>query len=82
MQGGPELKFDLIVYAGDHINSLRVSYPMKHMTAWQHKKLIELTNNFIIRLTGEKKSQSELDTAVEEANKQFEAAIHSTGKSI
>ena len=75
MQAIPELKFEIDVYVDNKINLLKISYPLKNMTPYQHQQIIKLTNNFFHQLTGENKS-------VEEASKEVAAVLSVAGKSI
>ena len=75
MQAIPELKFEIDVYVDNKINLLKISYPLKNMTPYQHQQIIKLTNNFFHQLAGENKS-------IEEASKEVAAALSVAGKSI
>ena len=86
MQFKQELNLNLCVYDDDKPYDFKISFPMKHMTAKLHQKLIELTNNFILRISGSKDPHPTATAAeakaISKATKTLQTPVLFSGKSI
>ena len=85
MQSKQEMHLDLCVYVNRDPNQLKISFPMKYLTKKLHEKLIEFTNNFILRVSGSTDphptATAAAAEAISKASKSLGTPIPFTGKS-